>query len=390
MAKKVEQNSNDIEKKYDVYMCYRRTGMTIARLLYSALRASGVSVFFDASELATGRFSHEIYEAIKQSRNMIVLMTQGALERCVNEGDWVRNELEIAISNNVNLVPVVPSGVSQYFPTDLPESLQAISYIQFATLELGELFEPSVQHIIRKLNGVELLETVGPAALENIESDPNAFSSPKEIFISYSRDDKKDVKKIKDELEASGFHCWMDLEGVESGSEFSVAIRQAIDVAQVMLFFLSDGSQTSQWARKEVQYAMDEKKHVVLIRFNDDDLTKDFHFNFGLSDIIDWRLPEQKEKLIRDLMKWRGRAMTVNETEKLSVRGTSTPAVEGNGHDPAETLFIRKVKRLKKNYGRIEEPEENRLRKVAEELGITVLRREELIEQVEDEFEAGR
>ena len=386
--KRIEDQNDDV-KQYDVYICYRRTGAMIARLLYSALRASGVSVFFDEEELTTGFFNQVLYKAIKQSRNMIVLMTQGALERCVNENDWIRTELEFAISNNVNLVPVVPSGVSQYFPSDLPESLQSISYIQFATLELGELFEPSVQHIIRRLNGVELLETVGPAALEHIESDPNAFSSPKEIFISYSRDDIKDVKKIKDELEASGFRCWMDLEGVESGSEFSVAIRQAIDVSQVMLFFLSDASQTSQWARKEVQYAMDEKKHVVLIRFNDDCLTKDFHFNFALSDIIDWRLLEQKEKLIRDLMKWRGRVMTVNETEKLSVRGISTPAEEGNGHDPAETLFIRKVRRFKKNYGRIEEPEENRLRKVAEELGISALRREELIEQVEEEFDAG-
>ena len=88
-------------------------------------------------------------------------------------------------------------------------------------------------------------------------------------------------------------------------------------------------------------------------------------------------------------MKWRGREMTVNGTERPSVRGTSTPAVEGNGHDKTETLFIRKVRRFKKNYGRIEEPEENRLRKVAEELGISALRREELIEQVEEEFEAG-
>lgn len=39
------------------------------------------------------------------------------------------------------------------------------------------------------------------------------------IFISYSRRDLDVVKPIKEELEASGFSCWMNLDGIESGDE---------------------------------------------------------------------------------------------------------------------------------------------------------------------------
>jgi hypothetical protein len=55
----------------------------------------------------------------------------------------------------------------------------------------------------------------------------------------------------------------------------------------------------------------------------------------------------------------------------------------------AEALFLRRVRRLKRNGGRIGPDEKKELRELAAELGLSVLRREELIEQVEEEYEAG-
>ena len=41
----------------------------------------------------------------------------------------------------------------------------------------------------------------------------------RDIFISYSRRDIGLVKQIKEEIEKSiGIHCWMDINGIESGS----------------------------------------------------------------------------------------------------------------------------------------------------------------------------
>ena len=41
----------------------------------------------------------------------------------------------------------------------------------------------------------------------------------REIFISYSRKDMRSVSEIRKNIETlTGADCWMDLEGVESGS----------------------------------------------------------------------------------------------------------------------------------------------------------------------------
>lgn len=131
--------------------------------------------------------------------------------------------------------------------------------------------------------------------------------NPHDVFISYSRKDLAAVKCIRDELEECGFSCWMDLAGIVSGTRrFSKAIIEAIDASRTLLFFLSSNSQMSDWALKEIDYATEEKKNVVLVRFSDDPMTKEFRFDFGRTDIVDWRVPEQKEKLLRDLAGWSG------------------------------------------------------------------------------------
>jgi hypothetical protein len=78
-----------------------------------------------------------------------------------------------------------------------------------------------------------------------------------DIFISYSRKDISDVKAIKEELEKHDFSCWMDLTGIVSGTRrFSKTIIDAIEASRTMLFFLSSNSQQSEWALKEIDYAM--------------------------------------------------------------------------------------------------------------------------------------
>lgn len=43
----------------------------------------------------------------------------------------------------------------------------------------------------------------------------------KEIFISYSRNDIAIAREIKNKIEAkTSVSCWMDMEGIESGSQF--------------------------------------------------------------------------------------------------------------------------------------------------------------------------
>ena len=229
------------------------------------------------------------------------------------------------------------------------------------------------------------------------------------IFISYSRKDLDAVEPIKEELEASGFSCWMDLEGIESGSdEFTDYIANAIEKSRVLLFFLSGNSQRSRWSLNELRVARDYEKHVVLIRFNKDDMITKFKLEFGGTDIIDWRRQEQKAKLLKDLTRWLGCAASSSNAgdsavplgpKGLGAAGSNESAAMiaqrpkgvslGDDKVEAEKVFLSRARRFKINDGVIDPSEREELDSLAERLGISILRREALIEQVECAFERG-
>lgn len=134
----------------------------------------------------------------------------------------------------------------------------------------------------------------------------------REVFISYSRKDLEEVKKIKYEIDKNvGTDCWMDLNGIESGSpQFTKDIVDGINDCKVFLFMLSQHSQDSQFALRELNYAYKKKdshgKHVVIVNINDCRLTDEFEFMYGLTDTISWNNKAQHDKLMRDLRKWIG------------------------------------------------------------------------------------
>ncbi len=129
----------------------------------------------------------------------------------------------------------------------------------------------------------------------------------REIFISYSRNDKNVVLPyVKQISEAVGKDCWIDLKGIESGVEFEDVIIKAIDECKVVLFMLSDSSLYSKWTKREVIYAEDSDKRIVPILVDGDGLRGWFKFHFGNVDFIDIKSDEQKEKLVENLKTWLG------------------------------------------------------------------------------------
>lgn len=114
------------------------------------------------------------------------------------------------------------------------------------------------------------------------------MENSKPIFISYSRLDKNIVfpfvKRIEQELKTT---CWIDSEGIESGSQFEEVIVNAIEESKVVLFMLSDNSINSKWTKREVLYAEDEGKRIVPAVVDKKGLRKWFKFHFGNVDYID-------------------------------------------------------------------------------------------------------
>jgi len=126
----------------------------------------------------------------------------------------------------------------------------------------------------------------------------------REIFISYSRDDKDLVHPFVEQINQTlSIDCWIDLKGIEGGDEFEEVIMKAINECQIVLFMLSDNSLKSDWTKREVYYAEDEGKRIVPVLVNGGKLRGWFKFHFGNVDFIDIRSEEQKQKLISQPLK---------------------------------------------------------------------------------------
>ena len=111
--------------KYDIFISYRRDGGEYtARILRDQLTDLGYNVFFDVESLRSGDFNAELYKVIENCSDFLVVLSPGALDRCVNPDDWVKNEIAHAISKGKNIVPVLMRGFT--FPDNLPESIASL------------------------------------------------------------------------------------------------------------------------------------------------------------------------------------------------------------------------------------------------------------------------
>ena len=103
---------------YDIFISYRRRGgFETAKHLYR--------VSFDIDTLRNGDFDTELLRRIDECRDFILILSEGALDRCVDpsavaSADWVRCELAYALEKNKNIVPIMLAGFTA-FPDNLPD-----------------------------------------------------------------------------------------------------------------------------------------------------------------------------------------------------------------------------------------------------------------------------
>ena len=144
-----------------------------------------------------------------------------------------------------------------------------------------------------------------------------------DVFISYSRKDLSLIEPlVKDIEKRANVKCWIDWNGIESGSQFEDVIIKAIDSVKVVLFFMSENSINSDYAKLEVNYAYNTSKKVVPIVLDGGSLRGWFLFKFGSVDFIDVKQERQYNKLINDLTSWCG---TEAPTPKPIPKSKPTP-----------------------------------------------------------------
>lgn len=111
--------------KYDVFISYRREGgVEIASAVKNYLEERGFRAFFDYESLKSGTFDTQIYQEIDNCVVIVVILPPHALDCCVNEGDWLRLELERGMLKKKRIIPLMLKGFEWPDSTELPESLR--------------------------------------------------------------------------------------------------------------------------------------------------------------------------------------------------------------------------------------------------------------------------
>ena len=122
-------------EEYDIFISYRRfedearqkENISKARSLSETFARRGFKVFFDQNERTAKALKEKILPAVRNSRCFVLLLTEKCLERCKNEGDWMRQEIEEAQKAGRTIVPVTLDSAVERWPNDLPESLLFLS-----------------------------------------------------------------------------------------------------------------------------------------------------------------------------------------------------------------------------------------------------------------------
>jgi len=135
----------------NVFISYRRDGGEhLAARVRSALQVRGFTVFMDVEDLKSGKFTTALLRKIEEATDFVVILTPGSLDRCMDDGDWLRKEVAHAIKCTKNVVPVIARGFQMPSASALPSDISDLPDYNGLT-PTHELFEESMDRLASTL-----------------------------------------------------------------------------------------------------------------------------------------------------------------------------------------------------------------------------------------------
>jgi tetratricopeptide (TPR) repeat protein len=151
------------ETANSVFISYRRSvSAFIARAIFQDLSYHGYDVFMDIESIDSGQFDTVILNQIAARPHFLVILTPGAVERCLEPEDWLRREIEHAMALERNVVPVIVNNfdfresgkyltgelenLSRYNALDVP-----FNYFDAAMERLRNRFLTPSEHIVQTI-----------------------------------------------------------------------------------------------------------------------------------------------------------------------------------------------------------------------------------------------
>lgn len=133
-----------------IFISYRRTGgLETARNLRDRLASLNYKVFFDMTSMHEGKFNQQLFEEIKEADDFVLILSEGSLDRCVEEGDWLRLEIQRALLLHKNIIPIWKPAF-EGFPPSLPPDISDIRHYDSVKLS-EEYYDAFFQKVVVRL-----------------------------------------------------------------------------------------------------------------------------------------------------------------------------------------------------------------------------------------------
>jgi TIR domain len=150
-----------------IFISYRRTNFPWALAIFQNLTQHGYDVFFDYNGIASGDFERVILGNITARAHFLVLLTPSALERCGEPADWLRREIETALANQRNIVPLMLEGFDFGTPriaSQLTGTLAALKHCNGLSIP-PEYFQEAMDRLRGRYLNVPLDAVLHPASV---------------------------------------------------------------------------------------------------------------------------------------------------------------------------------------------------------------------------------
>ncbi|BBL68758.1 hypothetical protein MchiMG62_19390 [Methanoculleus chikugoensis] len=110
---------------------------------------------------------------------------------------------------------------------------------------------------------------------------PAKDSVPHDVFISYSKNDKRTAYAICDALESNKIRCWIAPRNPPVGQNYQASIIDAIDASKIMVLVFSKSSNSSPHVLTEVSRAMSKGLTIIPFRLEAVPLSKEMEYLIG-------------------------------------------------------------------------------------------------------------
>lgn len=136
--------------KYHIFISYRsEDGAQYARILQMQLEKTGYRVFLDYDELKRDRFGEDITHAIQSAPIFLMVLTPLYLQRCKEDGNWIKREIDLAIEGKKHFVPLNPDHKFNGIPDGLsPQIADVVENYQHSIVDFGQTLKATFNQMV--------------------------------------------------------------------------------------------------------------------------------------------------------------------------------------------------------------------------------------------------